>query len=206
MSSFLNSDDFTWPSLDDDLLEIGDNWSTVASINKGWNPSYALVEGYKQAADTLVKEAVKDSVKLSFLVYPIVYNYRHHIELMLKKVIKDGCKLLDWELPNIQNHWVDNLWGHAKKVIEEVWPEGPKDDLIAVENTIEQLKSIDPDSFHFRYLESTKGELHNQDLSEIDIINFSKVMNNLSSFLSGTNDGILHYQEMKDDIRSNYHP
>jgi hypothetical protein len=54
-----------------------------------------FAEGYKTAADILVKQVVEHSSHQDTLVYPIVFLYQQHIELRFKEIIREGLSLLD---------------------------------------------------------------------------------------------------------------
>lgn len=195
-----------WPNKDDDLLELGDDWTNNATLNYSSDELNIYSEGYKQAGDILSERLQKNRTGLDFLVYPLIFLYRHHIELELKIIVKEGSYLLDGERIMRNHHKLNNLWDDAKKIIEKIWPDGEKDELNAVEKTVLQLSDLDPGSFAFRYDRDKDGNKPNPDLKHIDIKKFSEVINNISAFFDGVGTAISVYIEHQEDMKRDFSP
>src|ERR1043165_9459178 len=98
------------------LFRPDDDWQNNACINQKV-ASHGLdlfAEGYKTAADILVKQVVECASHQDTLVYPIVFLYRQHIELRFKEIIREGLSLLDEGQDFPRTHRLDELWPKVK--------------------------------------------------------------------------------------------
>lgn len=202
----MDFDNLPWPDKDDDLLELGDDWTNNACLNYSSDELSIYSEGYKRAGNMLSDKLQKNRNGIDFLIYPLIFLYRHHIELELKIIIKEGNYLLEDEKVMRNHHKLHNLWDDAKKIIEEIWSDSPKDDLKTVEKTVLQLNDLDPGSYAFRYDRDKQGNKPNPDLNNIDIKKFSKVINNISAFFAGVSTAISVYNDHKNEMKRHYSP
>jgi len=195
-----------WPDLNDDLLELGKDWTKHASLNYSLNEMHIYSEGYKKAADILSLKIQEDRMFIDFLIYPLVFLYRHHIELELKIIILEGNDLINNQKVERHHHKLQNLWDDAKKIIKELWPDGPQNDLQAVENVVLQLSELDPDSMSFRYDRDKEGKKPNPELKFLNVKKFSQVINNISSFFNGVGTAISVYADNKNEMGEHFLP
>jgi hypothetical protein len=181
-----------WPQLGDSLFLLGDDWWMNARLDiygVHWD-TYA--RGYKCAADALVEHAAKHKHELDSLVYPIIFLYRHYLELRMKELILTGSRLPDvavregWR----NTHDLTCLWGCCRQVLQKVWPEGPKRDLDAVQNCIQQLAQVDAKSEVFRYPSGRQGESFETKPSHINLRNFAEVVGRVAGLLDSAGMGV----------------
>src|SRR6478609_5485267 len=140
----------------DDVLFRGNfpDWQNNACTNKP--SSYSYAEGYKIAAQRLIKHVVETGEDQDFLVYPIIFLYRHHIELLLKSILEQLPYLLDKKLKtNHCSHNLAELWNDLKSLIGEVseacgWENLSLNAIEGIDCYICQPTHADPKSFTFR--------------------------------------------------------
>jgi len=186
-------DSIPWPQKGDQLFKADVDWWHNACLNRFHDNWSLYADGYKRAGDLLV-EYIKDARSdQDFLVYPIVFLYRQYLELRLKELIRDGNQLLDVPQEFPKHHKIDKLWGQCRRILEQVWPEGPTEDLDAVEECIRQFSEKDPSSIAFRYPTDKDGNPSLPDLRYINLRNLSEVMARIGSLLDGSSDGISAY-------------
>jgi len=193
------------PGIGDQLFKSGEDWWHNACLgylgDEGW---FLYADGYKRAADLLV-EYVKDArVEQDLLVYPTVFLYRQYIELRLKELIRDGNRLLDSPEALPQHHRLDQLWEQCRRILEQVWPEEPAEDLDAVEECIHQFSQVDPTSTAFRYPTDRNGKRSLPGLRHINLRNLSEVMARIGTLLDGASTGISVALDYKHDMEAEY--
>ena len=113
---------------------------------------YALE--YIQAANKLI-QTIDDLPGREAYVLPIVFLYRHYIELQLKSILEqEGCEILP-------RHHLDALWTQVKPILERVFRQLSKKELLAemeaVEERIIEFHEVDERSYSFRYPIDRKG-------------------------------------------------
>jgi len=121
---------------------------------------YAYADGYKTAADAVLREAMESPGSKNLLAHPVVFLYRHYLELALKDIIILGRQLYG-KLGNVnpyKNHRIDLLWAEAEKYITEAFPDPDTTGYLDMaEATIVRFGEVDPKSFNFRYPVDTDG-------------------------------------------------
>jgi hypothetical protein len=137
-------------------------------------------------------------------IYPIVFLYRQAIEIALKHLIWTGSRLLDQETPVPTHHRLVPLWRQCRPIIEQVWPEGPKKDLNAVGEVLDQFEARDPISTVFRYPVTKEGRVSLPKRERINIGNFAEVANRVLSLLDGCACGICEYLQCKWEMEREY--
>lgn len=105
------------------LLASDSDWHNNACLNYMPDHGTAYTEGYRRAADILIKHIDESGRDQDFLVYPVLYLYRHHIELLIKQIV--GLALVLSEEPDTDqykkdNHNLNTLWLLANKLLPEV--------------------------------------------------------------------------------------
>lgn len=182
--------------LHESLFALNDDWQNDACVNQKVNHNFDLfAEGYKTAADILVKHVVEESSDQDTLVYPIVFLHRHHIELRLKEIIREGNRLLG-NLPNNRfEHELQKLWPVAKGIIRKIWSDGEPDDFQFIDLWIREFCKVDPQSASFRYPENKGGRNPLANMSRINIKSFGERMGRISDFLYGISAAICDYND-----------
>ena len=85
----------------------------------GGDYQWAIVAGFKEAADKVVDSLVATKEKMDVFFFPVVYLYRHAIELALKGLVNDGVCLHiledGQELQDILgSHNLNSLWDRVR--------------------------------------------------------------------------------------------
>ena len=110
-----------------DSLASDSDWHNNACLNYMPDHGTTYTEGYRRAADILIKHIDESGLDQDFLVYPVLFLYRHHIELLIKQIV--GLALVLSEEPDTDqykkdNHNLNTLWLLAKKLLPEVTNSG----------------------------------------------------------------------------------
>ena len=195
-----------WPKKGDILFTDAEDWQYNACLNKFGEDWYAYTEGYRRAADTLVEHITQRCrYDVDFLVYPIVFLYRQHLELRLKTLIIDGNRLYDNPPGFPKTHKIDILWKECRKILEKVWPKGPKEEIDAVEICIVEFSKIDPKSEAFRYpVDRDETPILPSELKRINVRHLADSMAKVANFLDGAHCGITEHLDIKGDIEREY--
>lgn len=195
----------SWPRQGDKIFQQGADWWNNACLNYMADDTSLIREGYRLAAESLVESATRESGQLDTLIYPIVYLYRHHLELSLKQIIVDGTRLIDRRSVHPFGHSLFALWQMARPILEEIWPQGSKDDLAAVEECILELDALDPSSQTFRYSVTSCGDQPLKSIQRISIPNFSDVIGRIVNFLDCCGTGIGEYLQSQLSAERDYY-
>ncbi len=180
--------DFRWP-ISGDLVLSSSPDSSGAEITK--NPvvrAVFMADGYREAADILVENAMADRFLSHRLVYPVLFCYRHFIELSLKYVISEYGHLAG-EPPNSKNHELEVLWPTFRKILTYC-EDGDRVALNAVEVVVAEFAKIDAGSFTFRYPTNRKGDPVPINMDNIDLWKLHDTMEGVANFFTGA-DGYL---------------
>lgn len=190
-----------WPTEGDLLFTSGHpDWHNNACLN-GTEGNLVQLEGYKLAADKLVKTIEAGGHDQDFLVFPIVFLYRHHLELLLKDLRAAGWRLYDWDPKVKADHKLPSLWKDCRKVIVKTWPNAPRADADIVEQLIAEFDAIDPNSTAFRYALSMKGEKSlPDDLTHLNLRHLRETMDSLSLFLQASLAGVGVSLDLKSSV------
>lgn len=192
-----------WPRAGDRLFLQDDNWMDACV---GWSSDqwHGYAEGYRRAANILVRHVTETQREQDYLIYPIVFLYRQSIEVSLKYLLVTGSELLAREQSNTNHHRLVPLWQQCRPMIEEVWPTGPKQDLDAVTDILLQFEKKDPVSTVFRYPVNTKGDASLEASERINILNFAEVANRVFTLLESCITAFRQYLEYQSEMEREY--
>ena len=165
---------------------------SIANINALWqnslyatiddkcidNKRFSYIEGYKSAADIVVKESIDNPLK-DIYVYPIVFMYRQYLELLFKNIYllyeKDENKHRSF-IKKV-GHSLKDIFNECRPLIEQYYSDKNLDNscsylkfdssmssiyiknrnpskMISIEEIAEFINdfdTMDPNSFNFRY-------------------------------------------------------
>ena len=183
------------------LFKSGGDWNNDAMLNFQEDMSHGYIEGYKRAADILVKHVGETGYDKDYLVYPIVFLYRHHIELMLKSIIGSGNKYLTGEFKFEQVHDLKRLWDRVKKISHEIFGEDQVG-FSFITHIVSELDSVDPKSMNFRYHIDKKCKAPNPDLKCINVRHFAAVITEAILILDGACSAIDYEIESRNEYLS----
>ena len=96
-----------------------------------------------------------------------------------------------------RTHRLDGLWIKSRKLLEKIWPDGPKEELDKIEYYIKEFSKHDPSSEAFRYPIDKKVNKQLNDITHINVRNLKEIVSDLLSLLSGANAGIWEYLDDK---------
>ncbi|MEK7981452.1 hypothetical protein N5I81_028340 (plasmid) [Klebsiella michiganensis] len=124
------------------LMASDSDWHNNACLNYMPDHGTAYTEGYRRAADILIKHIDESGRDQDFLVYPVLFLYRHHIELLIKQIV--GLALVLSEEPDTDqykkdNHNLNTLWLLAKKLLLKLMT---AIDLLIFDSSRKSLKSF----------------------------------------------------------------
>jgi hypothetical protein len=177
------------------------DWTNNAILNYGFNNFNFYADGYREAANILVKECVAERAVNDIYVYPIVFLYRQYLELRLKEVIIGLNYCVNGKEKFPQHHRIDSLWDEFMKLYKEIGEDITHQDIKNTQRLIREFASLDSDSFAFRYPENKLGKDTIKRGTIINLRNFGEVMNRIARLLDAVSDQIAHYRNLADDIR-----
>lgn len=191
------------PNKADRLLDLDPiNWKSNACLSHAHHDGeYAYAEGYRRAAQELIRSVENGNTDQDFFVYPIVFLYRHHIELAFKALIRRSAAMIRRPLTEAESrcasgsHDLQKLWEVLAPRLRDMTTAGAIcfDDALqeAVSSYIDQLTQIDPISTAFRYPLSKDGQPSLSDsLKVINLSHFGQLMEQLANILDGINCAI----------------
>jgi hypothetical protein len=180
----------------------------------GWNGQlsqfWGYIEGYKNAGDVIIKEAIEDGTGLALdtLVFPTIFCYRQYLELTLKYIIILGEIISTGQFSSIKGHGLKPLWVRCKIILD--WYNEGKDKqfLNIIEEYILDFDTMDPNSVNFRYPIDKDGNPIHSNRKTIDLVNLRDRMNELYNFFDGcqhmidhVNDNILEMKQIESELK-----
>ena len=172
------------------------HWLSERSEMLGGDYQWAIVEGFKEAADKVVNSLVATKERMDVFFFPVAYLYRHAIELSLKGLVGDGVDLRilnsDQELHDIlESHNLHKLWSKVRLVLKAVWPDGDDEDVDSAEKIILEFHQVDKSGQRLRYSKDKRGKSHVDKLPvQIDLMVLKQTMERLFQFLGGCSMGL----------------
>ncbi|NQT02628.1 MAG: hypothetical protein HQ580_11435 [Planctomycetes bacterium] len=181
------------------------HWLSDFSDMYGGDYQWAIVEGFKEAADKVVDSHAATKERMDVFFFPVVYLYRHAIELSLKGLVNDGIYLQILEdNQNIQkvlaSHNLHSLWSKVRLVLKEMWPDGDDEDVDAVEKIILEFHQADKSGQRLRYSKDKQGKPHTDTLPyRVDLMELKRTMDGLFQFLGGCSAGLDDAKDWAND-------
>lgn len=153
---------------------------------------------FKEAAEILIDKIVADGnqARNDIFLFPVLYLYRHAVELKLKSLIWLGIALEFFEKDKVEDelagHNLARLWTKVRTLLVHFWPNGPEDDLKAVDSVINELHSSDPNGQMFRYDSDKNGKRYeHENLPEfIGLRQLKETMDGVFNLFDGSSDGL----------------
>jgi hypothetical protein len=190
-----------WPETGDHLFRAPADAQDILSFRASSNHWDLYTDGYKSAADTLVVYADEFTETQLKLFCPILFLYRHHFELQLKNIIRLWIALNRPHEKLPANHDLGTLWKQCRSALETVWPNGPREDLDAVEECIKEFIELDPSSTRFRYATDRGGTSHLRAVPHFDLMHLRRTVDKLARLLGSCSDAMESYLA---DLEANY--
>jgi len=202
--------DIPWPGDKDKIFTEGVNNSLQAYLEyaKYFTTDALLAEAFKKSADAILSqiETGRISEHPDVYFFPVNYLYRHAIELYLKHLIQYGIQLNileeDGKLAGMMgNHELYPLWNKTRIVLEEVWPEGNKNDLKNVERLIQEFHEVDKSGQNFRYTKDKNGNSTTEKLPErVDLKALRETCDGLFRFFDGCDAGLCAAIDAQNEV------
>lgn len=196
--SMINVPDPDWPRLGEKLFTDRErDWQNNVCLHLEPIAWYGYVEGYRRGAHTLLERVVEHQQDHDTLVHPIVFLYRQYLELRMKEIILLGRELRSDQhgVPHI--HRLPELWRECRSIIVSVWPEGPAALLRVVEERINELAQVDPESMAFRYPSAKDGKPSLPPaFVRFNVRHFAERVEEVGDLLDGCAAGLSHYVAM----------
>ena len=134
------------------VFAAGDPWHLNACLNWSRDPKLIYSEGYKMAAELLIRSIEERKGFPDFLVYPVCQLYRQHLELKLKEILRYLKDLGHYKQGIPKTHRLQKLWAEcAPLLIKHNYLEND-DDPEWVKNVAEcmrRFEEIDPEAQAF---------------------------------------------------------
>lgn len=185
------------------LFTADKDWWNNACLNYTDDAIDAYIEGYKLAADQLVKRINETGEDQDCLIFPIVFLYRQHLELLLKNIINTGQQLLGKNDKSFAHgHELDKLWSKVKPIVEKAWNEKILKEFKFIEHVINEIIVVDKKSMAFRYSTDIWGKTHLSEFTQINIRNLAEIINKVSDYLESYNVSIFQLLLEKKQAQS----
>lgn len=176
------------------VLGDGENNSLLHHAPEDW---YAIAEGYKRAADVLVRHVLRTPCEWDYLVYPICFSYRHYLELKLKQIIRRGGWVAETSDELHPKHLLLPLWQRAEIILCKLWPDTDRAPLRQLEQIIREFDAVDPLSDAFRYPVDREGQEHLEGIEGLSVRHIAEVMSTITPFLDGAAHAIEDIRDSK---------
>ena len=182
------------------LLASDSDWHNNACLNYMRDHGTAYTEGYRRAADILIKHIDESGRDQDFLDYPVLFLYRHHIELLIKQII--GLALALAEEPDKHqykkdDHNLNTLWPLAQKLILEVDDSYRSSDFKIVKEVVKALHQADERATDFRYARRNDGTRSLEGIHYVNTRRFGEKMGEASDLLDGVDNGLRYLLDCK---------
>jgi hypothetical protein len=161
------------------LFAADENPRTNAPVNWAQDATELYIEGFYQGAILLSRQVFNGKGSRGALVYPISYLYRHYVELRLKDLVQQINAYLEKSIPALDSsHSLRVLWQEYVKPIGSMVDSdfsGPV--IVRIDDAIDELDKVDPNSQAFRYAFGKKGSKAIQgDIKMIGLENLEEKM------------------------------
>ncbi|HXM17877.1 MAG TPA: hypothetical protein VN934_03605 [Candidatus Tumulicola sp.] len=147
-----------------------------------------LLEGFRRGSELLMDAVNDGSADASVIVYPLGYLSRHRLELMMKVALGTG-RLLGHEVPDdlFRSHSLARLWAETKNVVAAYCSE-EESGADEADPIIQRMHEFDPDSQHFRYVRTNRGDPTLAGIPKIDLTQLSEDAKRAEEVLTGITD------------------
>jgi len=186
------------------LLASDSDWHNNACLNYMHDHGTAYTEGYRRAADILIRHIDETARDQDFLVYPVVFLYRHHIELQIKQVTGLARRLLrddDSRGGDKVTHNLNSLWEVARKLLVQADDTLGPSDFRQVSAVVRALSEADLRATGFRYARTAGGGRSLEGIHYINTRRFGEQMAAASDVLDGIDNGLRYLLDLENEMR-----
>lgn len=186
------------------LLASDSDWHNNACLNYMSDHGTAYTEGYRRAADILIRHIDETARDQDFLVYPVVFLYRHHIELQIKQVTGLARQLLrrdDSPGSDKVTHNLNSLWEAARKLLLQADETLTPSSFRRVSSVIRALNEADLRATGFRYARTREGGRSLEGIHYINTRRFGEQMAAASDDLDGIDNGLRYLLDLENEMR-----
>lgn len=159
-----------------------------AAVNTYSGQLGVLAEGFKEAAELVIQEAINDSGKTDPLVFPIIYLYRHHLELRLKELMDKGNRIIQSPDGFDDGHNLGNLWTKVKPLASQIDVAWLNEHEHEVDSIIKQFDDVDRQSMSFRYTVDTRKQKRKDLVENVSYIGLSKFKTEIDPIIFALED------------------
>jgi len=203
--------DIPWPKKNEQLFIAEGNYYEFSHFAWGdiGSQFYGYIEGYKNAADTIVKTALenKNIKELDTCIFPVSFLYRQYLELVMKHVFlthseENFDQKKKWI--NAVSHDLKKIWGDLVPILKKGRTPDEIEFISTVEDYIIQFHKIDTSSFAFRY-PITKGfeEVHDKE-KRINLKNLMLRMDELYNFFDAVEMQLDYEKQVMAEVEYYY--
>ncbi|MGK3115854.1 hypothetical protein [Candidatus Pantoea formicae] len=191
-------------SSETELLAGDSDWHNNACLNYMRDHGTAYTEGYRRAADILIRHIDETARDQDFLVYPVVFLYRHHIELQIKQVTGLARRLLREDDPrggDRGTHNLNSLWEVARRLLLQADDTLGPSDFRRVSDVVRALHEADLRATGFRYARTAEGGRSLQGIHYINTRRFGEQMAAASDDLDSIDNGLRYLLDLENEMR-----
>ena len=166
----------------------------LGGLHPDW---YVFANGYRLAADSLVKRLTDAGMVKEHVCLPVLFLYRHYVELMLKAMLVDLGELDDTDSTVAPNHQLAPIWKKFTLKLQALGVQHNQDTLRTIGAWILELEALDSGSYSFRYPQTKQGAPSNVIGKTADMTHVYAVMGEIDHVLSGAAAVIDEYLQLK---------
>lgn len=179
-----------WPTKGDaPFIVAGDPYDNALIEDNTAARLILMMEGYKAAADLMVRASAHDRTERDKLVFPVLFNYRQFLELALKYHLATYGPFVKLE-PDWTTHDLAVLWKKFLEMLDRYGTDDADKADTIVGQIILEFAKIDPKSYSHRYPVDRNGRPIPVSCSALHLPNLAEVMDGVEGYFTGC-DGYL---------------
>lgn len=162
----------------------------ISWLNKAFQQFGYYADAYQTGAINLINKAIEEDIFRDFHIYPAVFLIRQYLELRLKELIQGLNYLYTGTFEFPQGHNIVQLWDHFITLKRKVdFLDISEVHFDVLRNLIDEMSSVDPRSFSFRYPVDKQGN-KTQRLEYVNLTNLKEVFIRTCFAFDGYSDAI----------------
>lgn len=194
-----------YPSSSDVLFIDEGNPPDISWLNKSFQEFGNYADCYQISAINLINSALEKSLFRDFHIYPAIFLIRQYVELRLKELIQGLNYIENQSFAFPTGHNINELWRYflTKRQtlnfveIEETY-------FAEMKQLINELSTVDPGSFAFRYPVDKEG-LKTQKLEYVNLRNLKETFIRMCFTMDGYANLIqVHVEFTREHLNSMY--
>lgn len=159
--------------------------------------------GYLYLVQDVLERILLRPRHLDTMIYPLVANWRHYVELRLKLICFALADLREDDERVHATHDLRWLWNRVRGFLVRQFPDEAVEQLACLDEHVEHLAAIDPNSMVFRYTIDKEGRASlPEDLEYIGYVEFAQAVEEVSLTLESVLTHVKHVTDYVAEARA----